>query len=77
MRAAIGGTIVGNVLCLHLDSGGNVQSAYLWRYGLDQAFGGQWPSPSSGEQAAMKHFARRRTDCGCLLYRRPMSALTH
>jgi hypothetical protein len=52
----ISGSLAGSVICVDGDLAGNLQNGFVFRYGLDETFGGVWVSPSSGSQSAMKGF---------------------
>ena len=41
---------------MDLDSSNNIENQYIFTYGLEEAYGGVWVSPSSGRKYPMKGF---------------------
>lgn len=52
----VSGAFAGMVYCLDIDSNNVTQNQYLFRYGLDETFGGSWVAPTTFNQYPMKGF---------------------
>ena len=52
----VSGELAGMVVCADVDSLGNLQNAYIFKFGLDETFSGYWVSPFSDTLYAMKGF---------------------
>jgi hypothetical protein len=52
----VSGELAGMVACADVDSLGNLQNGYVFKFGLDETFSGDWVSPFSGTLYAMKGF---------------------
>jgi len=50
------GAFAGKVLCVHGNSSGNIADQYIWVFGLDETFEGQWISPTTSSAYPMKGF---------------------
>jgi len=52
----VSGPLVGMVLCADVDSAGNIQNGYVFKFGLDETYSGNWLSPITGNLYSMKGF---------------------
>ena len=50
------GTLAGMVLCVDLDSSGDIENGYAFRLGIDETYDGVWISPATGNTYFMKGF---------------------
>jgi hypothetical protein len=52
----VSGQAVGMVICADVDSAGNLQNGYVFKFGLDETYSGFWVAPVSGNLYSMKGF---------------------